>query len=212
MGAQSITELAFPDGTSRFSLHWGSPQYQFPNMAEYVFETWTHDLGWRLAGYREYADQARTGLPTEVFTGKVHGDVEHHYRYEFDRNGQVVFRYSSRTFGQVGPRKWRVEHEGAGRLDLYRAALHWRADLRGNIYRRSLRGWGPGRIEDYDLDLACCTFRIASEMRSGAADSANSAAFHAAHDCRDTGCGTPLLFDAEMAAQSLPGTNEPGSK
>jgi hypothetical protein len=213
MGAQSITELAFPDGTSRLHLHWGSPHYQLSNMAEYMFATWTHDLGWHLAAYREYADQAKTpGLPTEEFTGAIHGDIEHHYRYQFDRNGQIAFDYRSRTYGQAGPRKWRIEHEGTSRLDLYRAALHWRTEARNIIHQRSLRGWVPGHVEDYDLDLAFGLFRIASELRPGAADSPNSAAFHAAHDCRTCGCGTPLLFDTEIAAQGLPDNDEPDSR
>ena len=49
MGSRSITKITFTDTTIRYYLHWGSPDYQIPNLAEFVFWAWSRTApgNWR---------------------------------------------------------------------------------------------------------------------------------------------------------------------
>ncbi|MFG3343367.1 hypothetical protein [Glycomyces sp. NPDC048151] len=197
MGSRSLTTLTFPRGESaHFYLHWGSPHYQVPNVAAYVWETWSQGLDWTLKGYRDYVAALKIqDLPIEEGWDPKdanRSDLEHLYTYTFTEHGQVAFTYANRPIGG----RFKGADSGASRLDLYQAAMRWRRELRSNVYRR-LHGHGlRSGIEDYDLELIEAEFRIASEARPGAAESASAQAFHRAHECPTAGCGRPLTLDS----------------
>ncbi|THV39638.1 hypothetical protein [Glycomyces buryatensis] len=202
MGSPAQTTLNFPGASSaHFYLHWGSPHYQIPNMAAYVFETWSNGLDWSLDGYRSYVEALKIqDLPTEEGPARKDAHkwgVEHSYNYTFTEDGQVSFTYAHRPIGGDG---YAPVDSGASRFDLYQAALKWRRELRANVYKRLLRHGLRSGIEDYDLDLIECEYRTASETRPGVAESTSAQAFHRGHECFTSGCAQPLTLDP--AAQS----------
>ncbi|MEU6246436.1 hypothetical protein [Glycomyces sp. NPDC047010] len=197
MGSPAQMTLNFPgEKSTHFYLHWGSPHYQIPNMAAFVFETWSNGLAWSLDGYRSYVEALNIqDLPTE--DGPARKDahkwgVEHSYTYTFTADGQVSFSYAHRPIGGDG---FASVDGGAARLDLYQAALRWRRELRTNVYGRFLRSGERSSIEDYDLALLECEFRIASESRPGVTESISSRTYHRNHQCIDAGCGRPITLD-----------------
>jgi len=197
MGSPAQMTLEFPGAPSaHFYLHWGSPHYQIPNMASYVFATWNGNRAWSLDVYRQYIeDRHITDLPTEDGPTRENAHkwgVEHSYVYGFTEHGQVLFSYAHR---EIGGKEFAPVDGGVDRLDLYRSARRWARELRSNAYRRLKPHGLRSGIEGYDLDLIKAEFRITSESRPGVAETASSRAFHAGHDCGAAGCGQPLTLD-----------------
>ncbi|THV35721.1 hypothetical protein [Glycomyces buryatensis] len=198
MGSRSITKITFTDTTVRLYLHWGSPEYQIPNMAEFIFWAWTLDKPWTADSYRAYLDTVSDGsLPAEPTDG-FHGDLEHYYRITIGENGQVTYVYKHLNFDAED---WAVEFQAENRAELYDEAIR---------QLEAHRRWVADAIEanpkavHYEQDLAAIDHHLHEarlyaqvEALPGVPASACQSDFHAEHSCERDQCSiwTPELTE-----------------
>jgi hypothetical protein len=196
MGSRSITKITFTDTTLRLYLHWGSPEYQIPNMAEFVFWAWALDKPWTADSYRAYLDTVSGGtLPAEE-TADFHGDLEHYYRITIGENGQITYVYQNLD---IDAADWAVRFRAESRAELYDEAVR---------QLEAHRRWVADAIEanpkasQYEQDLASidhhlreARLRARVEALPGVAESAWQFDFHAEHSCEREQCS---IWSAEL--------------
>ncbi|MGW4355523.1 hypothetical protein ACWELJ_25890 [Nocardia sp. NPDC004582] len=146
MGERSITKLVMTDGTRKFYLHWGSPEYQIPRLGQWAYEMALHGEPLTVAAWEKWAAEIngeRGGVvAAERHDGPNPGDIDHEYVITADDQGGFVAEYRHRSLGRAGGDLWRTVvlcnsvadwlTAGADQLTTYRAQL---------VRFRARQGW-----------------------------------------------------------------------
>lgn len=192
MGEPSITRLTIGTETVRSYLHWGSPDFQVPAFADFVYWTWSTSRPWTTATWQTFlAGVSDKHLPKEPSTA-VHFDLAHHYRIRIDPDGSLAYRYRRRRFDRSGDLdEWETRLEAHSRLELYQLARGQLAERRRET-ELELRA-RPGddyldghlRLIDHFGQTASVWERI--EQLDGAAGTPSLEVFHQHHYCGTLG-------------------------
>jgi hypothetical protein len=189
MGSRSITKITFTDTTLRLYLHWGSPEYQIPNMAEFVFWAWTFDHPWTSESYHAYLATIPGGVLPDEPSDNFHGDLEHYYRLRFGERGEIDYAYRHRD---VGAEEWTEVFHATDRAELYNEAVRRLETHRAWVAKRANAHPGDTRAAqdlaaiERHLDEAHLHAQI--EALPGAAGSASQTDFHTRHECDPLDC------------------------
>lgn len=187
MGERSITKLTIGTETRRLYLHWGSPEFQVVNFADFTYWTWSTSRPWTFATWDAFlAGISDRLLPDEESDGR-HGDLEHYYRITIGADGALAYTYRHRRLERSGWQDWQTQLAVRSRLELYQAAAAQLSTRRTRIEREAQQRpddtYLQGHLRRIDMLAEIARLWTDIEQVDGVADSASLTAFHDGHAC-----------------------------
>lgn len=193
MGERSITKLTIAGETVRSYLHWGSPEYQIPAFADFVYWTWSTSRPWSLATWGDFlAGVGPNHLPTDP-SDDFHGDLGHYYRITIGADGTLAYAYRHRSIdADLEWTDWETRYRADSRLGLYRLAEAVLGERRRSIEYMLQRRPGDERARGHLAWIEVLEGNAAVwqriEQLPGAAGTPSLTAAHERHDCGLVAC------------------------
>lgn len=187
MGERSITKLTIGTETRRLYLHWGSPNFQVVNFADFTYWTWSTSRPWTFATWDEFLSGISDRLlPNEESDG-LHGDPEHYYRITIGSDGTLAYTYRHRRLDRGIWQDWHTQIEAHSRLELYQAAAAQLATRQARVEHERRQRPDDTYIQGHlnRIGILAETARLWAdiELLDGASASVSLATFHTGHDC-----------------------------
>ncbi|SDD87280.1 hypothetical protein [Glycomyces harbinensis] len=212
MGERSITKLTIGTETRRLYLHWGSPEFQVVNFADFTYWTWSTSRPWDFATWDEFlAGIGDRLLPDEESDG-IHGDLEHYYRITIGTDGTLSYTYRHRRLEHGGWQDWQTQLEAHSRLELYQAAADQLATRRAWTEREARQRPDDTYLQGHlhRIGILSETARLWTDIEQidRVAASASLTSFHDGHAC---GLDQPCSFWRETFGEVWTHWNDPNA-
>jgi hypothetical protein len=149
MGARAVLEITDALHGVRpvqFRMHWASPEYQLPALADFVSRTTVRGLPLSVDSYRGYIAENPDVLPEDDETGQWSKDkpLDLDFWYEVALGDTVTYQ----VFSRLNPRReFTVVYSGTSAGDLYRDARARSGFMARHYYRRSTGATLPEQTE-----------------------------------------------------------------